>query len=215
MLWCNICVGEIFRDKGKIGKNAKFTPTWKFQHLQYMHNTNTWKFQHLQYMHNTNTWKFQHLQYMYNTNIVAAFWGMHVSPAKHSYAWLPRKCDYQTDRHTHRRTDSQTPDKVIPMCRYTSQATQKPEVLRLPIYRTINYLIHQLTVLYHCLTKEVQNLVWQLYLGQHSLMQPPLRTFKVYSGHLFLHVKHPPSLTDTLQKIVLKIHWKVLYNLLL
>ena len=30
-----------------------------------------------------------------------------VSPAKHSCAWLPRKCDYQTDR--------QTPDKVIPM----------------------------------------------------------------------------------------------------
>ena len=26
-------------------------------------------------------------------NIVAAFQGMHVSPAKHSYAWLPRKCD--------------------------------------------------------------------------------------------------------------------------
>ena len=51
---------------------------------------------------------------------MGAFWGMHVSPAKHSYAWLPRKCDYQTDRHTHR----QTPDKVIPMCRYASQATQ-------------------------------------------------------------------------------------------
>ena len=29
----------------------------------------------------------------------------------------------QTD--THRRTDGQTPDKVIPMCRYASQATQK------------------------------------------------------------------------------------------
>ena len=31
-------------------------------------------------------------------NIVTAFWGMHVLPAKHSYAWLPRKCDYWTDR---------------------------------------------------------------------------------------------------------------------
>ena len=31
------------------------------------------------------------------------------------------KCDYRTDRRTHR----QTPDKVIPMCRYASQATQK------------------------------------------------------------------------------------------
>ena len=53
--------------------------------------------------------------------IVAAFQGMHVSPEKHSYAWLPRKCDYRTDR----RTDRQTPDKVISMCRYASQATQK------------------------------------------------------------------------------------------
>ena len=34
--------------------------------------------------------------------VVAAFRGMHVSPAKHSYAWLPRKCDYQTDRRTDR-----------------------------------------------------------------------------------------------------------------
>ena len=50
-------------------------------------------------------------------NIVAAFQGMHVSPAKHSYVWLPRKSDY--------RTDTQAPDKVIPMCRYASQGTQK------------------------------------------------------------------------------------------
>ena len=39
-------------------------------------------------------------------NIVAAFRGMHVSPAKHSYARLPRKCDYRTDTHTH--TDRRT-----------------------------------------------------------------------------------------------------------
>ena len=38
-------------------------------------------------------------------NIVATFRGMHVSPAKHCYAWLPRKCDNQTDRHTDRQTD--------------------------------------------------------------------------------------------------------------
>ena len=30
---------------------------------------------------------------------VAAFQRMHVSPVKHSYVLLPRKCDYQTDRH--------------------------------------------------------------------------------------------------------------------
>ena len=55
------------------------------------------------------------------SKIVAAFRGMHVSPAKHSYAWLPRKCDYRTDRHM----DKQTPDKVIPICRYASHVTQK------------------------------------------------------------------------------------------
>ena len=31
----------------------------------------------------------------------------------------------QTDRHTHGQTDIQTPDKVIPMCRFASQVTQK------------------------------------------------------------------------------------------
>ena len=36
-------------------------------------------------------------------NRVAACRGMHVSPAKHSYAWLPRKCDYRTDTRTDRR----------------------------------------------------------------------------------------------------------------
>ena len=30
---------------------------------------------------------------------------MHVSPAKYSYAWLPRKCDYRTDTRTNRQTD--------------------------------------------------------------------------------------------------------------
>ena len=49
---------------------------------------------------------------------MAAFRGMHVSPAKHSYASV-------TDGQTDRRTDRQTTDKVIPMCRYASQATQK------------------------------------------------------------------------------------------
>ena len=53
-------------------------------------------------------------------NIVAAFRGMHVSPAKHSFAWLPRKCDYRTDRHKHRRTDGRTDagqsDPYVPLC---------------------------------------------------------------------------------------------------
>ena len=42
-------------------------------------------------------------------------------------------CDYQesvTTRQTDRQTDRQTQDKVIPMCHYASQATQKPSILR-------------------------------------------------------------------------------------
>ena len=54
--------------------------------------------------------------------IVAAFRGMQVSPAKHSSVLVT---DGQTDRQTDRRTDRQATDKVIPMCRYDSQATQK------------------------------------------------------------------------------------------
>ena len=49
-------------------------------------------------------------------NIVAAFRGMHVSPAKHSYAWLSRKCDYRTDRHTHTQTDAGQSDPYVPLC---------------------------------------------------------------------------------------------------
>ena len=50
---------------------------------------------------------------MSNAKIVAAFRGLHVSPAKDSYGSV-----------TDGRTDRQTTDKVIPMCRYASQATQ-------------------------------------------------------------------------------------------
>ena len=70
----------------------------------------------------------------FNENIVAAFRGMHVSPAKHSSGGVTDgqtdrqtdgQTDRQTDRRTDRQTDRQTTDKVIPMCRYASQATQK------------------------------------------------------------------------------------------
>ena len=37
--------------------------------------------------------------------IVAAFRGMHVSPVKHSYLWLPKKCDHRTDTQTDEWTD--------------------------------------------------------------------------------------------------------------
>ena len=56
---------------------------------------------------------------------MAAFRGMHVSPAKHSSASVTDgRTDRQTDG-TDGRTDRRTTDKVIPMCRYASQATQK------------------------------------------------------------------------------------------
>ena len=61
---------------------------------------------------------------------MAAFRGLHVLPAKHSYAWLltsltTGQTDGRTDGRTNGWTDKQTPEKVIPMCRYASQATQK------------------------------------------------------------------------------------------
>ena len=49
-------------------------------------------------------------------NIVAAFQGMHVSPAKHSYAWLPRKCDRQTDRQTEGQTDARQSYPYMTLC---------------------------------------------------------------------------------------------------
>ena len=52
-------------------------------------------------------------------NIVAAFQGMHVSPAKHSYAWLPRKCDYQesvTTGQTDGQTDAGQSDPYVQLC---------------------------------------------------------------------------------------------------
>ena len=51
--------------------------------------------------------------------IVAAFRGMHVLPA--NIALESYRKVWQTDR----QMDGQTTDKVIPMCRYASQATQK------------------------------------------------------------------------------------------
>ena len=46
------------------------------------------------------------------SNIVAAFRRMLVSPAKHSYVRLPRKCDYRTDR----QTDAGQSDPYVPLC---------------------------------------------------------------------------------------------------
>ena len=65
--------------------------------------------------HNNNI---RALESSISIKIVAASPGMHVSPANYSYGSV-------TDGQTDGRTDRQTTDKVIPMCRYASQATQK------------------------------------------------------------------------------------------
>ena len=41
---------------------------------------------------------------------------MQVSPAKHSYAWLPRKCNYWTDIQTDGQTDAGQSDPYVPLC---------------------------------------------------------------------------------------------------
>ena len=47
----------------------------------------------------------------------------------------------QTDAHTHTHTHRQTPDKVIPMCRYASQATQLLDIKSyVSLYPTKNHL---------------------------------------------------------------------------
>ena len=48
-------------------------------------------------------------------------------PEKHSYVCQPGKCDYWT----HRCTDRQMPDKVIPMCQYALEAIQKYPILKI------------------------------------------------------------------------------------
>ena len=60
----------------------------------------------------------------FGIKIVTASRGMHVSPAKHSYAKESVTTE-QTHGQTDGRMDRQTPNKVISMCRYSSQATQK------------------------------------------------------------------------------------------
>ena len=55
-----------------------------------------------------------------------------MSPAKNI-----AMCDYQvseTNRQTYGWTDRQTPDKVIPMCRYALQVTQQKQCLS--VYQT-------------------------------------------------------------------------------
>ena len=50
--------------------------------------------------------------YTISLKIVAAFRGMHVSPAKHSFG----KCDRRTDRQTDRQTDDRQSDPYVSLC---------------------------------------------------------------------------------------------------
>ena len=64
---------------------------------------------------------------------------MHVSPVKHSYAWLTKSVTtWQTDRHMDRLTYRQTPDKVIPMCFIGDTKTQM-ETLQLEIWFSVQW----------------------------------------------------------------------------
>ena len=78
--------------------------------------------------------------------IMAAFPGMHVSPAKHRYAWLPRKCDYLTDRHT----DPNQSDPHVPLCfvgdtKMTSSALRLGDKFNWSM--TLGKLLHNKTLL--------------------------------------------------------------------
>ena len=75
---------------------------------------------------------------------MTAFRGKHVSPAKHSYAWLPRMCDCWTDRHTDGHTDAGQSDPylavLINRVLYQIQVTAL-----LPFFLSILHMLLQLS----------------------------------------------------------------------
>ena len=79
-------------------------------------------------------------------NIVAAFRGMHVSPAKHSYAWLPRKCDYQesvTTGRTDRQTDAGQSDPYVPLC-FAGDTKRSDQIILLALLLTRFYIYNHI-----------------------------------------------------------------------
>ena len=83
------------------------------------------------------------LEYLTKTTTrMVAFQVMPMSHAKYSDEWLPKYCDYRTDTQTDR--DWQTLDKVIHMCRYALQATQKNNKKKqnAATISEIGYLLH-------------------------------------------------------------------------
>ena len=83
---------------------------------------------------------FENRWYFLISEKLAAFQGMQVSPAKHSYSWLPRKCDYRTDTRIDRRTYRQTLDKGS-LCVAMLRRQHKNEFQRFEIHFLI-FKIH-------------------------------------------------------------------------
>ena len=77
-------------------------------------------------------WNYLHI----SLNIVAAFRGLHVSPAKHRCAWLPRKCDYRTDT----LTDAGQSDPCVPLC-FAGDTNNRHKLnqMILNLYRVLSY----------------------------------------------------------------------------
>ena len=61
-------------------------------------------------------WKNDKITAGLGKQIVAAFRGVHVSPAKHYYASLPRKWVYRIDRHTDGQKDAGQSDPYVLLC---------------------------------------------------------------------------------------------------
>ena len=74
---------------------------------------------------------------------MSAFHEMHVSPTQHSYVWLPRKCDYRTDR----QTDAGQNDPYVPQCFAGDTKTCITSYHCIPLPRSIKYLNVNFSVL--------------------------------------------------------------------
>ena len=128
--------------------------------------------------------------YILKRNIVAAFWGMHVLPAKHSYVWLPRKCDYRTD--THR----QTQDKVIPLA--TGNTKTQSEICWFTSLKETSYIV-LFTHMYILKTKTQSEICWFTSLKETSYIM-------LYT-HMYI------LKTETQMKYVDLRHWRRLHIL--
>ena len=131
---------------------------------------------------------------------MAAFRGMHVSPANHSSAWLPRKM-------TTGQTDGQMPDKVIPMCRYASQVTQKLAVVLFVNINTsyifTHAFIHSILTFYH---------IHKFYITQMYTFQSLYIKLSCHSLKLLQMIKWCSELEHSLNNAVFTKNCKNIYE---